>query len=332
MVEYRQLADLAGRAGLRPAIFCARSIVASETIRPLGLGTRLVEAAGQAARSRQLQADLSLLLVTAIWGTTFVLVKDATQTLPPLTFIALRFSIGFVALALLFGHRLRRARREEVLAGLLIALFLYGGFVTQTVGLQTTAASVTAFITGLCTVMVPVFAFVLLHQRPRRIVLLGVALATTGMLLLTVKDDLSLAPGDVLVLVCAFCFALQITVVGKYAPRLDTVVLSVVQIGAVALAAWPLALALERPALVAPPALWLNVLFLGIVATGLVFFIQTVAQRFTSPTHTALIFTMEPVFAAFFAYLWLGEVIAGRGFVGAALILAGMLVAEWKRQ
>ncbi len=306
--------------------------MASGSMRALGLGSKLVEAAGTAARSRRLQADLSLLLVTAIWGTTFVLVKEATQTLPPLTFIALRFSIGFLALAALFGHRLRHAKREEARAGLLIALFLYGGFATQTLGLQTTAASVTAFITGLCTVMVPVVAFVLLRQRPGRAVLLGVALATVGMALLTIRDDLSLARGDLLALACAVCFAFQITLVGKYALRLDTVVLSVVQIGAVAAIAWPLALALERPALLAPPVVWLNVLFLGTIATGLVFFIQTVAQRYTSPTHTALIFTMEPVFAAFFANLWLGEVISGRASIGAGLILAGMLVAEWKRQ
>ena len=305
--------------------------MAKEQTREIDRGGGLPEAAGRALRSRQLQADLSLLLVTAIWGTTFVLVKDATRTLPPLTFIALRFTVGFLALALLLGGRLRRARRREVLAGLLIAVFLYGGFVTQTLGLQSTPASVTAFITGICTVMVPLFAFVLLRQRPGRGVLAGVALATVGLALLTVKNDLSLSQGDLLVLACALFFALHIVAIGKYAPSLDTAVLAVVQIGAVAVAAWPLAVALERPSLAAPVEVWLNVLFLGVVATGLVFYIQNVAQRFTSPTHTALIFTMEPVFAAFFAYLWLGEVIAGRGFAGAALIFAGMLVAEWKR-
>jgi len=283
------------------------------------------------ARSRQLQADLSLLLVTAIWGTTFVLVKDVTHVLPPLTFIALRFSIGFAALAVLFHRRLRRATRHEVLAGLLIAVFLYVGFLAQTLGLQTTSASVTAFITGLSTVIVPLAAFLLLRHRPSTNALVGVGLATAGLGLLTVKDDLSLSPGDLLVLACAFSFALHIVLVGKYAPKLDTVVLAVVQIGAVALASWPLALVLEQPTLVAPPQAWLNVAFLGVVATGLVFYIQNVAQRFTSPTHTALIFTMEPVFAAFFAYLWLGEVIAGRGLLGAALILAGMLVAELRQ-
>lgn len=282
-------------------------------------------------RSRQIQADLALLLVTAIWGTTFVLVKEATQTLPPLTFIALRFTVGFVALLLIFGPRLRRATRREVRAGAIIAFFLYGGFVTQTFGLQSTPASVTAFITGLCTVLTPLVAFFVLRHRPAANVLLGVVLATVGMGLLVLRDDLAVAPGDLVVLLCALFFALQIVVVGKYAPRFDVVVLSVVQIGVVALGAWPIALAMEQPSFAAPAEVWLNVAFLGVIGTGLVFFIQTVSQRFTSPTHAALIFTMEPVFAAFFAYLWLGEVISGRGFAGAALILAGMLVAELRR-
>ena len=283
---------------------------------------------GRTWRSRQLGADLSLLLVTAIWGTTFVLVKQVTEVLPPLTFIALRFSIGFLALAALFPLRLRRATRREWAAGLLMGLFLGGGFLSQTYGLQTTNASIAAFITGLSTVLVPFSAYFVLRYQPGTGALLGVGLATTGLALMTIKDDLSLGQGDLLVLFCALCFALHITVVGKYAPRLDAVALAVIQVGAVAVAAWPLALLLERPVLATSAEVWANVLFLGAVATGLVFFIQTLAQRLTSPTHTAIIFTMEPVFAALFAYLWLGETIAGRGLIGAALVLAGMLAAE----
>lgn len=298
----------------------------------IGRRTRRLSFALPGLRSRQLQADLSLLLVTAIWGTTFVLVKEATRSLPPLTFIALRFTIGFLALAVIFGPRLRRATRREIRAGAVIAFFLYGGFLTQTLGLQSTPASVTAFITGLCTVLTPLVAYFVLKHRPAPNVLLGVVLATAGMGLLALRDDLAIAQGDLLVLVCALFFALQIVVVGKYAPRYDVIVLSVVQIGVVAAAAWPVALAWERPSLAVAPEVWLIVVFLGVVATGLVFFVQTVAQRFTSPTHAALIFTMEPVFAAFFAFLWLDEVIAGRAFAGAALILAGMLVAEVRRR
>ncbi len=278
--------------------------------------------------SRQLGADLSLLLVTAIWGTTFVLVKQATEVLPPLTFIALRFSIGFVVLALLFPKRLLRATRQEYAAGALIGLFLWGGFVTQTFGLRTTGASIAAFITGLSTVLVPFSAFALLRHRPGPGALLGVGLAAAGMGLLTLKADLGLSQGDLLVLLCAICFALHITVVGKYAPRLDAVALAVIQVGFVALATWPLALLLDRPALAASAAVWANVVFLGAIATGLVFFIQTLAQRLTSPTHTAIIFTMEPVFAALFAFLWLGETLSSRGLAGAGLILAGTFVSE----
>jgi drug/metabolite transporter (DMT)-like permease len=305
--------------------------MAAEEQRAVLFGGRAGRLSLPPERARQVKADLSLLLVAAIWGTTFVLVKEATQSIPPYTFIALRFTIGFAALALLFHKRLRRANRQEIKAGLIIAIFLYGGFITQTLSLQTTAASITAFITGLCTVMVPLIAFALLRHRPATGSLAGVALATVGMGLLTIKDGLSLAQGDVLALMCAVFFALHIVMIAKYAPTLDPTVLAVVQIGAVAAAGWPIALLIEQPSLAVPPHVWANVAFVGLAATGLVFFIQNLAQRFTSPTHTAVIFTMEPVFAAFFAYLWLAELVTGRGMIGAVLILAGMLVAElWR--
>ncbi len=318
-------------------------------------------------RSRQIQADLSLLLVTVIWGTSFVLVKDVTRAIPPLTFIAERFSLAFVALLLLFGYRLRRSTRAEwrggaligalpllallggivgyavfrttgwlgatigVVVGVLIGALLYLGFLTQTLGLQTSPASVVGFITGLSTVITPVLAFLILRYRPGRMVMAGVALATVGMGLLAFRDGLQLTPGDSLALLCAFFFALQIVAVARYAPHHDVINLSVIQVGVVAALAWPLALALEQPRFDAPLEAWLIVAYLGLAATGLVYFIQTVAQRFTSPVHTALIFTMEPVFAAFFAWLWLGELITGQALLGAALILAGMLAAELRR-
>lgn len=277
---------------------------------------------------RALTADLSLLLVTAIWGTTFVIVKEAVAVIPPVTFIALRFTLATLAMALLFGRRLRGFGLAEYGAGALVGVLLFAGFVLQTLGLQATSASTAGFITGLSVVLVPFVAYLALGHRPTRGAVLGVGLATVGLALLTLGDDLSLEPGDTLVLACAVAFALHIVAVGRFAPRMDALGLALVQLAVVCALSWAAALAVERPAIGLTPELGLMLLFIGVIATGLVFAIQNAAQRFTSPTHTALIFTMEPVFAALFARLWLGEELGPRAAIGAALILGGMLAAE----
>ncbi len=284
--------------------------------------------AGRTLLGRQLAADLSLLLVTAIWGTTFVIVKETVAVVPPLTFIALRFTLATISMAVLFGRRLRGFGRREYAAGTLIGLFLFAGFVLQTLGLQLTSASTAGFITGLSVVLVPFVAFFALGHRPGTGALVGVAAATVGLALLSLGDDLSLGPGDVLVLACAVAFALHIVAVGRFAPKMDALGLALVQLAVVCALSWASALALERPAVPMTLDLGLVLLFVGVVATGLVFAIQNAAQRFTSPTHTALIFTMEPVFAALFARLWLAEELGPRAVVGAVLILGGMLAAE----
>lgn len=278
--------------------------------------------------SRQVVADLSLLLVTAIWGTTFVIVKEAVAVVPPLTFIALRFTLATVAMAALFGRRLRGFGWREYAAGALIGVFLFAGFVLQTLGLQLTSASTAGFITGLSVVLVPFVGYFALGQRPGTGALVGVAAATVGLALLSLGDDLSLGPGDALVLGCAVAFALHIVAVGRFAPRIDALALTLVQLAVVCALSWPSALALERPTVPMTLEFWLVLVFVGVVATGLVFAIQNAAQRFTSPTHTALIFTMEPVFAALFARLWLAEELGPRAAVGAVLILGGMLAAD----
>lgn len=289
-------------------------------------------AGARGANARRLVADLGLLLVTLIWGTTFVVVKEALQSLPPFTFIAVRFTLGTLVLALLFGRRLRTLSARDLASGVLVGVFLLAGFVFQTLGLQVSSASTAGFITGLSVVLVPLVAFVWLRHRPSVGAILGVGAAAIGLGLLTLGDDLGLAPGDVLVFLCAIAFAFHIVAVGRFAPKMDALALTLVQLFFVGVVSWGAALTIERPAVVLTPPLVGTLLFVGVIATGLVFCIQNVAQRFTSPTHTALIFTMEPVFAAFFAHLWLAEQLGGRAAIGAALILAGMLAAElWRR-
>ncbi len=280
---------------------------------------------------KQIQADLWLLLVTLIWGSTFVLVKDTITKIEPCSLTAIRFAFAFLALLALFWRRVLASSRWEVLGGALIGLFLFAGYAFQTVGLQYTTAGKAGFITGLSVVIVPFAAFLILRQKPPLNAIIGVVLATIGLALLSLNEGFTIARGDLIVLGCAFSFALHIVLVGAFAPRTDTMALTTAQMGSAALASAILSWAVERPSLDLPAEVWLAALFLGVVANSFAFGVQNAAQRFTSPTHTALIFSMEPVFAALFAYLLAGETLTKRALVGCALILAGMVTAEMTR-
>ena len=289
----------------------------------------------RAAIGRPVVADLSLLLVTAIWGTTFVIVKEALAVFPPYTYIAIRFTLATLTLALIAGGRLRTMRPDVARGAVLIGAFMFAGFALQTFALQDTSASTAAFLTGLNVVIVPFIALVWLRLRPGRGALIGVVAATVGLGLISIKDDFTLAAGDLLAVGCAFAFALQIVGVGKYAAKADALAFTLVQLLTVTVGAWVFALAAgERPTMIVlEPSAIGSLIFISVVATALVFCIQNTAQRYTSPTHTALIFTMEPVFAAFFAWLWLGEQLGERAAAGALLIIVGTLVAElWPKK
>ena len=274
------------------------------------------------------QADSTLGFVALIWGSTFLVVQNALDAVNPMTFVAWRFALAAAVLIGLFHQRARGIRRGELLAGGLIGVWLTGGYVFQTIGLQTTTTAKAGFITGLSVVIVPVLATVLLHRPPGRGPVIGILAATAGLGLLTLNRDLSVRTGDLWVLACALMFALHIVSVARFSPDYDPIRLSIVQIAAVAVLATGSAFAFETPTLRLPLATWAAIAFTGVVATALVFSLQVYVQRFTTPTHTALLFSLEPVFAAFFGWWWGGEALGLKAIIGCGLILMGMLIAE----
>jgi drug/metabolite transporter (DMT)-like permease len=196
------------------------------------------------------------------------------------------------------------------------------------VGLQYTTAAKSGFITGLAVVIVPFAALLVLRQRPGRGAMAGVLLATAGLALLTLRGDLTLAYGDLITLGCVFAFALQIVFVGRFAPRVAVANLTTAQLATVTVASVAFALAAEQPTLHLPAEVWAAAAFLALAGTALAFIVQSMAQRFTSATHTALIFAAEPVFAALFSTAMGRETLTARTWLGCGLILAGMLAAE----
>ncbi|MFZ5898801.1 MAG: DMT family transporter [Bacillota bacterium] len=284
----------------------------------------------QVSRKYQVAADIALLVVTFIWGVTFVVVKEALGAIGPYWFLAIRFLIAGVFLALLRYRALGGMTVNTAKAGVIVGLALFGGYAFQTVGLQYTTASNAGFITGLSVVLVPLITSVMSRHLPHWAAIVGVSSATCGLALLSVQDDLRISYGDALIFLCAVCFAAHIILVGKYAPRVSTYHLAVLQIITVGLISLVVASFLETFPERLAPSVQVALVATAIPATALAFLIQSAAQKFTSPTHTAVIFTMEPVFAGLSAWLLAGEILSLRQWIGGVAILFGMLVTVLK--
>ncbi|MFE8702156.1 DMT family transporter [Cytobacillus sp. FJAT-54145] len=288
--------------------------------------------------NKSLFADVSLLLVALIWGATFVLVQNAISLLPPFSFNGVRFFIAALILGawlLIFERRqLQQFNKKLLVSGVLIGTWLFIGYAFQTVGLLYTTSSKAGFITGLSVIMVPLFAILLLKQRPSRNAVIGVLIATIGLYLLTMTDISSLNRGDAFVFICAIGFALHIIFTGKYSSQYPTLLLTVIQITTVAIAStlfsfmfedWKLAF---QPSVLLSSEVFIALLITSVFATAIAFFAQTNFQKYTTPTRVALIFAMEPVFAAATAYIWADERLSSSALIGCLFIFIGMIFAE----
>ncbi|HET9401090.1 MAG TPA: DMT family transporter [Candidatus Acidoferrales bacterium] len=285
--------------------------------------------------NNRVKADAALALCTLVWGATFVLVKNALADASVLAFLAVRFIAATVLMALIFRQALARTTRAEILAGAWIGVFMFGGYVFQTVGLFYTTPSKAAFITGSSVVLVPIFHGIFWRTRIGVWIWLGAAAALAGLYLLTVPASGlgQLNRGDLIASGCTVMFALHILFVGHFSPKHSPGGLAFYQIAMTALLAAiavPLASAMrwERLRFHATPELWLAIFITAAFATAFAFSVQVWAQQHTTPTHTAILFSLEPVFAAITSLLVLGERLTGRALGGAAMIMAGIVATE----
>ncbi|MGD0110978.1 MAG: DMT family transporter [Armatimonadota bacterium] len=280
-------------------------------------------------RHGSLRADLSLVGITAVWGFTFPAMQLALRDATPMAFMASRFAIAAIALALIFRGRALRPGSGAIGSGILLGLCLTAGSALQISGLLYTTAAKSAFITALYVVLVPLFSLALARTRPRITSLAAVLIAGAGLAEITAIRLHGLNPGDMLTVGCAVAFALHIVVAEIAAPRHDAIALGFWQTLTTAAASAILMVAIEhRPGLPMTPWTITALLVTSLPATALAFSVQMWAQKETSGTHTALIFCAEPVFAAAFARLIQQERLGMRGFVGGALILGAILVSE----
>ncbi|MED4780588.1 DMT family transporter [Brevibacillus choshinensis] len=275
----------------------------------------------------QVKADLAMLLVTLFWGSSYLFMQMGLTDLETFNLIGIRFGIAFIIAALFFHKRIIRINRKTLLHALILGAILFGVFATVTEGVKTTTASQAGFLVSLTVIFVPLLS-ILLKNKPETRVFFGAGLALIGIGLLTLTDHFQISQGDALCIGTALFYATHIIVTGKLAPQSDAIQLGVYQLGFAALFGLIFSIFTEAPRLPHTPKAWLAVLMLSILCSAIGFVVQTVAQQHTTPTHTGLIFSLEPVFAALFAFMLNGETLTVRGYIGAALVLLSVLIAE----
>lgn len=277
---------------------------------------------------RQLAAELALVAIAAVWGLTFSLVQDAVSHIPVMTFLAYRFIPAAIIVGIISRREIRRLTKTGWQAGILMGIFLTGGYVFQTLGLQRTSAAHTGFITGLWVVLTPVVGALFFRFRSDWHVWTAAVMSAIGLFLLSGFGGQGRVAGDLLVLVCAVSFTFHVFATDRAVGHQNVGSLVAVQCGFCGL--FSLVVAAGEGDLQVPRSgvVWVALAITAVVASALGFFVQAYAQKQASPSRTALILASEPAFAGLFAYLLKGQTLSPLGWVGAGLIMAAILSVE----
>jgi len=285
--------------------------------------------------TKSLRADLSLALCSLLWGSTFVIVKNSLDHVSVFLFLAVRFTLAAGLMAAFRPRALRLLQRDELLAGAALGFFMFCGYAFQTAGLQYTTPAKSGFVTGSSVVLVPLLLAIFWGKRLTAWVYGGAIAAAVGLYFLTVPAEgiAHLNHGDLLTFAGAAFYAIHVILVGEYTREHGAAALSILQVAACAILAWIGAggahiSGFEPARLVFGWELALGITVCAIFATAVAFSIQLWAQQYTTSSHAAIIFTLEPVFALISSYLLIGERLGARAILGAAFVLAGILVAE----
>ena len=290
-------------------------------------------ATSQPAGKRVLKYDLIPLLMTIIWGATFLVTKDTLKLIGPFTYLSLCYLVATVTLVGIFHKRLKRITRAEFFCGLLIGVVLFAGYGLQTVGMQWASVSKSGFITGLYVPLVPLLSLLFLRQRIAITAWIGVLLSLVGLLFLSVNKQLSVSIGlgEWLLLGCALAFAVQIVLISKFAPHMDAINLAIIQLALTAVLSL-IAVPLHHEPIAAPPLLaWVPVCLLGTLDMAFTLVGMNWVQQYISSTRATLIYSLEPLWAAFFGVLIAGDVLGLIAWIGCGCIFIGMIVGRLEK-
>jgi drug/metabolite transporter (DMT)-like permease len=274
---------------------------------------------------QELKADLALIGVTVFWGTSFPIMSIVLKSMPPYSFIAIRNTIGAALLAAVFYKSFRKINLKDIKAALLIGVSLLIGMIFQVVGLIYTTPSKSGFITGLNVVFVPLILAFIYRKFPDLKTLVGIILSVIGLALMSINGSMGINFGDILTLLGAIAFSFQILLVDKYGKEVDAGLLTSLELFVVGLLAFVPAIGIERLQFNINLFVVGAILFTAIFSTAIAMWVQNKMQPYTNPTHAAIIYLAEPVFAAIFS-AFIGDKLTGRSLAGGLLILLGTLV------
>ena len=271
-----------------------------------------------------------LLLATGLWGISNCLTSICLNELQPLTLNAFRFITGFLVLGAIYFKRLRGVNKKTLRYSVLVGLSLVVVYAGATYGVMYTSVSNAGFIGAMTVLFTPLFEFLLYRKKPGKKFSFALLLCLIGIAMLTLNETLKPALGDIICLLVPTFYAVDLMLTEKAVadPEVDPLALGVCDLAVVGVVMLVLSLLVETPALPQSPKVWVSALFLGIFCSGVCLVLQSVYQKDTTATRAGLIFTLEPVFSAIFAFFLLGERLGVKGYIGSALMLMSLVVME----
>jgi drug/metabolite transporter (DMT)-like permease len=274
------------------------------------------------------RAELYLLSITVVWGSTFVLTKFVLQNASPFVYISIRFTVASILIAVFFFRRLRAISRDAIVKGTVLGVLLFVGFTLQTVGLKYTTASKSAFVTGLMVVFTPLFQLIIERKSPKPGNIIGIVLVAIGLFFLTSPQGSEFNIGDALTLICAVLFSLYTVYLSVFGKEHDPAHLTFIQFVSTALLSVLAIPFLETAYMNINSNFLILIAYLAVMPTVVALYVMAKYQKYTTPTRSAVIYSMEPPLAALFAFFIIGETMGVTGVIGGILILLGLIVSE----
>lgn len=281
----------------------------------------------------KLLASAGLILVTVIWGSAFVVMKNSIDVISPTYLLAYRFTVAAIGMIILFWNRVRTISKAEFGCGFFVGGLLFISYYFQTYGLKYTTASKNAFITTLYVIIVPFLHWLFNRARPTRNNLLAAVIAVIGLALLSLKGDLTINYGDFLTLICGICFATHIVFLDRYTAKYDPIRLTVMQMVSAAVCSWGVASLTEGAcdlSVLADKNVAFGILYLGLASSMLGFLLQTVGQKYLEAGTSSILLSFEAVFGLIFSVIFLHDPLTVRGLIGCTFMFAAAILAEYK--
>jgi drug/metabolite transporter (DMT)-like permease len=274
------------------------------------------------------KANLLMVIVTMFWGLSYTFMVMGLETMAVYNVVALRCIIAFLAAGIIFYKRIIKVDAKTLKYAAIQGFLLFIVFALSLIGLETTSVSNAGFILSLTVVLVPIFSSFIEKKLPSKAVSFAIVCTMIGITILTTHGSVSFQKGDIVVAIAALCYSIYLLLNSTFTKNVESISYGIYQLGFAGLYALILTFIFETPTLPSTPTAWIAIIGLGVICSAFCFVGQTVAQQYTSATHTGLIFSLEPIFAAMFAMMFIGEGITIKILIGGSFILIGNLVAQ----